>query len=252
MTPGDGGKTSKKTGKKRHPSGNGAPDDVAGLPPAPEVFQIEVGLLQNFCEILSCPDSREAAVVDPAWEVDRLLREAERLGVRITQALITHGHNDHVEGVAELVARTGAEVVVNARELERVQQTMGTVPGASPRFRTIDDRDTVTIGQRGLRALATSGHTAGGTCYLADGYIVTGDVLFVGGCGRTDFPGGNTAELWRSLQRLMALPEETRVYPGHNYGSTPTSTIGREILENPYLRCATFEEFRELRERKRK
>jgi glyoxylase-like metal-dependent hydrolase (beta-lactamase superfamily II) len=91
----------------------------------------------------------------------------------------------------------------------------------------VDGRD-VAIGRRGVRALETRGHTVGGTCYLADGYVVTGDVLFVGGCGRTDFTGGDTAEMWQSLQRLMRLPEETRVYPGHNYGETPTSSIGHE------------------------
>ena len=222
-----------------------ARDDAAGLPPAPEVVQIEVGLLQNFCELLFCPDTHEAAVVDPAWEVDRLLREAERLGLRVTTALITHTHNDHIEGVEELVRSTGAKVVVNPREAERV--------GAAGRKLTdaVDGRD-VAIGRRGVRALETRGHTVGGTCYLADGYIVTGDVLFVGGCGRTDFQGGDTAEMWQSLQRLMRLPEETRVYPGHNYGETPTSTIGHETRSNPYLRCATFEEFRALRERTRK
>ena len=102
-----------------------------------------------------------------------------------------------------------------------------------------------------MRALETFGHTTGGTCFLADGFIVTGDVLFVRGCGRTDFTGGNTAAMWSSLQRLLALPEETKVYPGHNYGPTPTSTLSSEALENPYLRCKTFEEFRQLRERPR-
>ena len=82
-----------------------------------------------------------------------------------------------------------------------------------------------------MRALVTPGHTVGGTCYLADGYIVTGDLLFVGGCGRTDFRGGDSAEMWRSLQRLTRLPEETRVYPGHDYGQTPTSTIGQECAD---------------------
>lgn len=223
--------------------------DIAHLPPAPDVFQLEVGLMDNFCEILSCPDTGEAAIVDPAWEVDRLLREAARLGVRVTKALITHTHHDHVEGVAALVAKTGATLVVNARELERVREELA---GADATIETCVDRQDIAIGRRGLRALETRGHTVGGTCYLADGYIVTGDVMFVSGCGRTDFPGGDTAALWTSLRRLAALPEETRVYPGHNYGSTPTSTIGRELLENPYLRCTTFEEFRALRERKRK
>jgi hydroxyacylglutathione hydrolase len=224
---------------------SGGGDDTAGLPAAPEVFQVEVGLLQNFCELLYCPETRVAAVVDPAWEVDRLLREAQRLAVEIQLVLVTHTHNDHIEGVGEVVEKTGAKVVVNPREADRVRAAGRVLVDA------IDGRD-VAIGRRGVRALETRGHTVGGTCYLADGFVVTGDVMFVGGCGRTDFQGGDTAEMWQSLQRLMRLPEETRVYPGHNYGDTPTSTIGHEMRNNPCLRCATFEEFRALRDRKRK
>jgi hydroxyacylglutathione hydrolase len=218
--------------------------DWSDLPAAPEVFQIEVGMLQNFCEILYCPDTHEAAVVDPAWEVDTLLREARRLDVRITQILITHTHNDHIEGVDEMVALTNATVVVHPSEEKALS------PIAQPRIH-VRDRLDIAIGRRGVRALETSGHTVGGTCYLADGYVVTGDVLFVGGCGRTDFTGGDTAAMWRSLQRLAALPEETRVYPGHNYGTTPTSSISRELLENRFLLCKTYEDFRALREKKR-
>jgi glyoxylase-like metal-dependent hydrolase (beta-lactamase superfamily II) len=225
-----------------------ARDDAAGLPAAPEVVQIEVGLLQNFCEILYCPETREAAIVDPAWEVDRLLREAERLGLKVTTALITHTHNDHIEGVDELVEKTGARVVVNRKEAARVA---GKTEGKPHVIVDAIDGQDVAIGRRGVRALETRGHTVGGTCYLADGYVVTGDVMFVGGCGRTDFAGGDTAEMWRSLQRLARLPEETRVYPGHNYGDTPTSTIAHEIRSNRFLRCKTFEEFRALRERPR-
>jgi glyoxylase-like metal-dependent hydrolase (beta-lactamase superfamily II) len=205
---------------------------------------MEVGLLQNFCEILFCPETHEAAIVDPAWEVDRLLAEVERRNLKVTTALITHTHNDHIEGVDLLVEKTGAAVVVNPREAAVLR-----APGRTL-VEVVDGRD-IAIGKRGVRALETRGHTVAGTCYLADGYIVTGDVLFVGGCGRTDFPGGDTAEMWKSLQRLMLLPEETRVYPGHDYGDTPTSTIAHEIRTNRFLRCATFEEFRALREKKR-
>ncbi|HEY4187086.1 MAG TPA: MBL fold metallo-hydrolase [Polyangia bacterium] len=223
-------------------------NDITNLPHPPELFQMEVGLLQNFCEILSCPETGEAAIVDPAWEVDRLLAEANRRGLKITKALITHGHNDHVEGVASLVAQTGATIVVNAGELERVRHELG---DATATLELVADRQDVTIGRRGVRALFTPGHTVGGTCFLADGYLISGDVLFVGGCGRTDFPGGDTALMWQSLQRLALLPEETRVYPGHDYGTTPTSTMGRELLENPYLRAATLPDFRALRDRRR-
>jgi hydroxyacylglutathione hydrolase len=209
------------------------------------VLQVEVGLAQNLCEILYCPASGLAAVVDPAWEADRLLREAARLGVRITTILITHTHQDHIEGVAEVVAHTGAVTHVHAHEADRVRAQAGALV-------TVADRQDIAIGQRGVRALETFGHTAGGTSYLADGYVITGDVLFVRGVGRTDLPGGDTAALWHSLQRLLALPEETRVYPGHHYGPTPTSTLGAESADNPFLRCRTLDEFRDLRERKRR
>jgi hydroxyacylglutathione hydrolase len=178
--------------------------------------------------------------------VDRLLRETERRDLRVTKALITHWHNDHVEGVGALVAATGARVVVGRREEPRVRHGVGAALGDAPEL--VDDGTDVAIGRRGVRALLAPGHTAGGICYLADGWVVTGDVLFVGGCGRTDFPGGDAAELWRTLQRLSALPEETRVYPGHNYGATETSTIGRELVENRFLRCADLAAFRALRE----
>ena len=226
------------------PLGQAAARDVAALPPAPEVIQIEVGLLQNLCEILYCPETQEAAIVDPAWEADRLLREADARGLRVTKVLVTHTHEDHIEGVAEVVRRTGAEVVVSPREAAALAHQ-----GVTATLVAAVDRLDVAIGRRGVRVLDTPGHTVGGTCFLADGFIVTGDLLFVGGCGRSDFPGGDTRAMWHSLQRLMALPEETRVYPGHDYGATPTATLAHERRENPYLRCQTFEEFRARRDR---
>jgi len=223
-------------------------DDTDRLAAAPEVFQMEVGLLQNFCTVVSCPETNEAAIVDPAWEVDRLLAETTKRGLRVTKVLITHTHNDHIEGVAAVVAQTAATIVVSPLEVDRVRHLLA---GAQAMYELCSDRQDIAIGRRGVRALHTPGHTVGGTCFLADGFLISGDVLFVGGCGRTDFTGGDTAQLWNSLQRIAGLPEETRVYPGHDYGTTPTSTVGRELLENPYLRCATFEEFRALRERRR-
>lgn len=219
--------------------------DIQKLSDAPEVIQTEVGMLQNFCELLYCPETGEAAVVDPAFEVDRLLRVANERKLKITTVLVTHTHHDHIEGVADIVAATGARVFVHPNEVHKVQASAKDIT-------LVTDLLDIAIGKRGVRVIETFGHTNGGVCFLADGFVVAGDVLFVGGCGRSDFPGGSSAALWQSLNRLMALPEETIVYPGHNYGSTATSTMGREILENPYLRCQDFEAFRLLRERIRK
>lgn len=219
--------------------------DNSGLPAAPEVIQTEVGLLQNFCELLYCPDTGVGAVVDPAFEVDRLLRLAAERGVHIESVLITHTHHDHIDGVADIVAATGARVFVHPNEVQKVRPL-------AKEITLVSDRMDIAIGKRGVRVLECFGHTVGGVCYLADGFIITGDVLFVGGCGRTNFPGGSTQAMWHSLNRLMALPEETAVFPGHNYGSTATSSIGREMLENPYLRCEDFAAFQQLRERVRK
>jgi hydroxyacylglutathione hydrolase len=218
--------------------------DVAGLPSAPEVLQIEVGLLENFCEILWCPQTWEAAVVDPAFEVDRLLREVDARQLRLCKILITHTHIDHIDGVEEVARRTGATTYVHPREA-------AALAGLAREIVPVADAMDIAIGTRGVRVLETFGHTSGGVCYLADGYVITGDVLFVRSCGRSDFPGGDTRQLWDSLQRLGALPEETRVYPGHNYGPTATSSIATELAENPYLRCADYDQFRALRERRR-
>jgi hydroxyacylglutathione hydrolase len=218
--------------------------DTAGLPAAPELLQIEVGMLENFCEILWCPRTKEAALVDPAFEVDRLLREVQARDLRVTKILITHTHVDHIDGVEEVVARTGAVPHVHPREAAKVAPLCG-----DRGLVEVTDRMDVEIGACGVRVLETFGHTVGGICFVADGWVITGDVLFVRGCGRSDFPGGNTRALWDSLQRLAALPEEFRVYPGHNYGPTATSNLATELAENPYLRCADFEKFRALRDR---
>lgn len=207
-----------------------------------EIFQTEVGLLSNFNELIACQASKECAVVDPAYEVDRLLREADKRAWRITTVLVTHTHHDHVDGVEELVRATGARVYVGAGEVEALRRA-----APSAEVVGLTGGETVRVGELAIEALATPGHTVAGTSYVVDGNVMTGDTLFVGGCGRTDFPGGDAPTLWRSLQRLAALPEETRVYPGHDYGKTPTSTIGWERTTNPYLLCKSEAEFVALR-----
>jgi glyoxylase-like metal-dependent hydrolase (beta-lactamase superfamily II) len=207
-----------------------------------EIFQVEVGLLRNFNELIADKSRGVCAVVDPAYEVDRLLREAKARGWQIEIILVTHTHPDHVEGVEEMVCATGARVYVGADELAALRRAAPSAEATG-----LVGGEEIAVGDLRITAIATPGHTIAGTSYLVDGNVCTGDTLFVGGCGRTDFPGGNPQVLWHSLQRLAALPEETRVYPGHDYGQTPTSTIGWERTTNPYLLCKDEAEFVALR-----
>jgi glyoxylase-like metal-dependent hydrolase (beta-lactamase superfamily II) len=209
------------------------------------ILQIEVGLAQNLDEIIAAPDGR-AAIVDPAFEVDRLLREAAAHDFKIEAVLITHTHHDHIDGLWDTVRLTGARVYVGRGELDKAREAVEkAVP--DPTLIPLDGGETIELGDLRIQTLATPGHTLAGISYLFDGCVCTGDTLFIGGCGRTDFPGGDPRILWASLQKLAALPEHTRVYPGHDYGATPTSTIGHERATNPYLLCADEAAFTALR-----
>lgn len=207
-----------------------------------EIVQIEVGLLQNFNVFVTDVATRATAIVDPAYEVDRLLKEAKTNDRRIEAVWLTHTHHDHVEGLDEIVRATGARVYVGRGERDAASRA---APSAN--LTPLDGDEVLTLGETSVTAIATPGHTLAGISYVVEGNVMTGDTLFIGGCGRSDFPGGDPRVLYRSLQKLAALPEETRVYPGHDYGATVTSTIGWETTTNPYLLCKTEDDFVMLR-----
>jgi hydroxyacylglutathione hydrolase len=205
-----------------------------------QLVQLEVGLAQNFCTLVCEPQSRSCAIVDPAFEVDRILRTVHDAGLTPTAIWLTHTHFDHIEGVAPLLARAGTAlpVFVGVQEAETVRAACA-VAGVQPRLTPLLGGEILALGQTQAQVLATPGHTAAGRSYYLPeaAAVVTGDTLFVGSCGRPAAPD-TVATLWQSLMRLAELPEETRIYPGHDYGRTPTSRIGWELQENPYLRCA--------------
>lgn len=204
-----------------------------------EIVQMEVGLLQNFCEVIGCPATGQAALVDPAFEVDRLLAVARARGWTVTTILLTHTHEDHTAGLDEAAAATGAIVRCHPVEVEKAR-------ALAPRVQAVADGERVAVGQGEIQAVFTPGHTPGCVCwYLPDpGAVITGDVLFVGSCGGVHYPDSDPAAMLDSLQnRLGALPEETRLYPGHDYGQTPTSTLAWERLHNPALTSDTLASF---------
>ncbi len=220
-----------------HNHGAGA-DEPAEL----EIVQLEVGLLRNFCEVIGCPATGEAAFVDPAFEVDRLCEVVRERGWRVTTILLTHTHEDHIAGLDEAVAApeaAGAVVRCHPVEVE-IARTQ------APRVEAVADGEEVAIGRGVARAIYTPGHTPGCVCWYlpAPGAVCTGDVLFVGSCGGVSYPGSDPEAMVESLQRrLGALPEETKLYPGHDYGPTPTSTLLWERMHNPALTNDTVAAF---------
>jgi hydroxyacylglutathione hydrolase len=207
-----------------------------------EVVQLEVGLGHNLVEILACPETGQAALVDPAFEVDRILAEVGRRRLTVTTLLLTHGHLDHINGLGEAARATGAVARCHPHELSAARaETAAVVPVA--------DGERIAVGAGVVEAMFAPGHTPGCVCwYLPDTpAIITGDVLFVGSTGAIGLPDSDPRAMFETLQRLAALPEETRIYPGHDYGPTPTRVLATELRENPAFRAATVEELCRLK-----
>lgn len=206
--------------------------------------QIEVGPMQNFVYLIGDPATREAAVVDPAFEVDRIINIAGTNGYKIKYILLTHTHFDHIDGVPELIEKTSAEVLVHSREEKNLKSK-----GIDAKH-AVEGGDVFKIGDIQIKILHTPGHTPGGICFVLDDRVITGDALFVGYIGRADLPGGDPEQLYHSLfDKLAKLPEHIQVFPGHNYGIAPSSTIKQEKESNPYFQVKSKEEFVELRRR---
>jgi len=209
--------------------------------------QIEIGPMQNYVYLLGSLQTRKVAVVDAAWEIDTILKIAAQDDVEITHAFVTHTHPDHVggsfagveiAGVTELLSKCKAKVVVHKAEADFLK-------GLSPSdIIKCDSGDKIDVGGVEIQLLHTPGHTPGSQCFLVDNRIVSGDTLFIDACGRVDFPGGNAEQMYYSLtQKLMALPDDTILFPGHNYAALPHATIGEQKKTNPYLRFSSLKQF---------
>jgi glyoxylase-like metal-dependent hydrolase (beta-lactamase superfamily II) len=216
--------------------------------------QEPVGEMANLAYVVGSLSTREALLVDPAWSVDALVDRAERDGMRVVGALATHYHQDHVggrifgisiEGLPRLLERAPVPIHVNEREADGIRRVTGLSAGD---LRSHRGGDAIELGAVTVRLLHTPGHTPGSQCFLVEeegqpSRLVSGDTLFLNGCGRVDLPGGDPEALYRSLHDVLKrLPDETLVYPGHLYAD-PVGTLGDQKRTNPYLRVATLEAF---------
>lgn len=200
--------------------------------------------MANFCYLIGDEATKTCALIDPAFETDRILREVESEGFQVTHIINTHGHSDHTAGNQAIKAATGAKLLIHELDANKlgkvVHKTFSRMLGGkgSPRPDImLQDNDLIQIGESGLTVLHTPGHTPGGICIYSGNHIFTGDTLFVGAVGRTDLPGGSLKQLLASIQKkIYTLTGETIVWPGHDYGSHPFSTVEQEKNTNPFTR----------------
>lgn len=209
-----------------------------------ELKQIRLIKMATFCYLIGDESSQTCALVDPAFETDRILAEADKLGYKITHIINTHGHSDHTAGNEAIKTATGAELLIHAGDAGRLGSLLNSAFSrilggkGSPRADVLlQDNDVIPIGEVRLTVLHTPGHTPGSTCLYTAGHIFTGDTLFVGAVGRTDLPGGSLKQLIDSIHnKIYTLPGDTVVWPGHDYGPAPSSTVHREKDTNPFTR----------------
>ena len=200
------------------------------------IRQIEVGPMENFVYLVGDSQFRECVMVDPAWEVDRVLKIAAEDGMKVVGGLATHYHYDHINGAEELLGKIKGKVYIHKSEAPYLK-------GMKRELEMVDAGYQLKVGSVKIDFLHTPGHTPGSQCFLVQNNLVSGDTLFIGACGRCDLPGGDAEELFRSLTKLSKLEDSTILFPGHNYADEVSSTIGKEKIGNPYLKAGSMKEF---------
>jgi glyoxylase-like metal-dependent hydrolase (beta-lactamase superfamily II) len=208
--------------------------------------------MRNFAYLIGDRETGDAVVVDPAYAAGDLLDTLEADGMQLSGVLVTHHHPDHVggemmgfelKGLAELLERKSVPVHVNSKEALWVSRVTG-IPESD--LTAHEHGDKVSIGDIEIELLHTPGHTPGSQCFLLDGRLVAGDTLFLDGCGRTDFPGGNVDDMFRSLQQLAKLSGDPTVFPGHWYSQDPSASLSEVKRANYVYRASNLDQWRML------
>jgi glyoxylase-like metal-dependent hydrolase (beta-lactamase superfamily II) len=208
--------------------------------------------MRNFAYLIGDRQTGDCVVVDPAYAAGELVDALEADGLHLSGVLVTHHHPDHVggsmmgfelKGLAELLERVSVPVHVNSQEAQFVSRITG-IPMSD--LTSHEHGDKVSVGAIDIELLHTPGHTPGSQCFLLDGRLVAGDTLFLEGCGRTDFPGGDSDEIFRSLQKIAQLPGDPTVFPGHWYSLEPSASLSEVKRSNYVYRVANLEQWRTL------
>ena len=200
--------------------------------------RLVVGPFASNCYIVGSESNQEGMIIDPGDEAEAILKSVKDLGLDIKSIVLTHGHIDHIGAVKEVKEATGAEVAIHADDAQALQESSVSAmfglsyPTPLPADRLLNDGDSIDIGDLHFLVVHTPGHSLGGICLVGEGMVFSGDTLFNYGIGRYDLPGGSYNQLMDSIHtKLMVLPDNTIVYPGHG----PDTTIGAERRGNPFL-----------------
>lgn len=198
------------------------------------VHQLQVGNMQNFTYVLEDEETSQAIILDPSWDLDEVKRIIEKNNLTVKYIVNTHHHFDHTLGNESMAKETGAKIIQYATSALRHDIS-------------VSEGEKIVFGNSELDVLYTPGHSKDSMCLVGDGKIFSGDTLFVGTCGRVDLPGGDARELYHSLvDTLRNLDDNLLMYPGHNYGTAPTSTIGEQKRMNLVMQPRTEQEFLEM------
>ena len=216
------------------------------------IEQIEIGPMQNFTYIVGSRSTREVVIVDPAWDIENLVKHIEDKGFTLTAALATHYHPDHiggsfsghdVEGIAKLLEINPVKIYANKHEADGIKKVTEISDNDIVK---VDSGDKLSVGDIDIEFLHTPGHTPGSQCFRINNTLVSGDTLFITGCGRVDLPGSDTGDMYRSMQKLADLPDDTLLLPGHNYDHVPNATMGEIKQMNTYLKISDLETWQSI------
>ena len=203
------------------------------------IQQYEIGPMQNFIYFIGDRSTNEVAIIDPAWDVQEIFNLANENGFKIKALLITHGHFDHTNGVEEILKTLDVPVYLNKHEADFFKFNW-----SGENLKKVDSGDKLKIGNIEINFLHTPGHTPGSQCFLIKDCLVSGDTLFINGCGRCDLPGGDVGQMFDTIaNKLMKLSDDTILFPGHNYAHIKQDTLKSQKNTNPYMQYDNLKAF---------
>jgi hydroxyacylglutathione hydrolase len=197
--------------------------------PKTRIHTLELGPMENFIYLIEDTATHQAAVVDPAWDVPAITDKAAELGIKITDILLTHSHHDHINGISGILEHDHAKIHLLKPEYEFWSHQLD-----KPCLHHGGDR--IMLGESEISMLHTPGHTPGSACYQIENELITGDTLFVFGCGRCDLQGGNPQQMFNTLKDMkQRLADNMVIHPGHNYSEKETATMAEQFEGNPFM-----------------